>query len=119
MSAARVEGVDFTGNPPAERVQRYLDVLDVHKARQQGWRYSDVIHGFDFDELTGSDLRDVLRELFTLQRIVETHEARRDAAVAALAAWQSALEGDSGDAEIDAACELADLVANAYEIERD
>ena len=119
MSAARVEGVDFTGNPPAERVQRYLDALDAHNAHTGGWKYADIIHGFNFDDLTGSDLRDVLRELYTLQRIVEQHEARADAARDALAAWQRAIEGDSGDAEIDAACELADLVADAYGIERD
>lgn len=119
MSAAHVEGVDFTGNPPAERVQQYLDLLRTHNAHTRGWQYGDTIHGFNGHVLSASDLNDVLRELHTLQTIVERHEAGRDAAAAALAGWQSAVEGDSTDDELDAGYELADLVASAYGIERD
>ena len=118
MSAARVEGVDWSGNPPAERVQQYLDVIDEHNSGSR-LQYADSVHSFNLVSLDRSDLRDLLRELHALQSIVERHEAGRDAAAAALAGWRDALEGDSGDAEIDAACELADLVADAYGIERD
>lgn len=57
-----MEQLDFSGNPPAERVQTYLARLDEHN-EHSSMQYGDTIHSFNFDELTRTDLRDVLREL--------------------------------------------------------
>lgn len=49
---------DFHGNPPAERVQAYLDQLP------EGFNELAVLHdGPEADTLTVSDLRDVLTQL--------------------------------------------------------
>ena len=54
---------DFDGNPPAQRVQTYLDAIDEHDRNSGGIRYGDTVHGLNDIELTRTDLRDVMREL--------------------------------------------------------
>lgn len=60
---AQKDELDFTGNPPAERVLSFLE-----------WNCADVELLF-FEDLNGtlqtSDLRDMLTELFTLERLHE------------------------------------------------
>lgn len=60
---------DFEHNPPAERVQAYLDELALRHERS-GLVDGDHIHGFGLHSgelvLTASDLRDVLGQLARL-----------------------------------------------------
>jgi len=99
-----------TGEVPADRVRAYLDAIDEHD-RHSRMQYGDDVHTYNDVPLARSDLRDMVNELDAL-------DARREAARDALAAWQTAIEGDSGDAELEAGSELADVLAATFGIER-
>jgi hypothetical protein len=64
---------DFEGNPPAERVQAYVELMGRTIEKQEaagGWVYADEIHTLNNTSLTLSDLRDVLNELAEHQKLL-------------------------------------------------